>query len=140
MRHDGDPVGEHLGLVEDVRGEHDGATLALATEQIPGEAARVRVHARGGLVEEDRRRATDERIAQADLVRVGGRGYGYGYGYGYGSPRQTLRFWPPLSARAGVSAREPSCTLSSIAATMACSSPLARVPGAPLIAAYRTKC
>eukprot|EP00964_Phaeocystis_antarctica_P011438 scaffold6322_cov58-Phaeocystis_antarctica.AAC.2 len=66
--HDGDAVGEHLGLVEEVRREHDRPTLALATEQVPSEAARVWVHAGGGLIEEDRRRASDERVAQAHLA------------------------------------------------------------------------
>ena len=57
-----DPVAEVLGLVHRVGGEHDGdAAVAQLADHRPGRRARVRVHARGRLVEEHQRRLADQR-------------------------------------------------------------------------------
>mmetsp|Transcript_36033 Transcript_36033/g.87523 ORF Transcript_36033/g.87523 Transcript_36033/m.87523 type:complete len:1121 (-) Transcript_36033:371-3733(-) len=79
LRHDGDAVGEQLRLVEEVRGEHERPPLALLSQQPPDGAAGVRVHAGGGLVEEDGARAAHQSDAEAQLAllpageRAGGR-------------------------------------------------------------------
>jgi hypothetical protein len=52
--HDGDAVGELLGLLEVVRGEHDGAPAGYeAPDQPPDAAAALRVQTRGRFVEDD---------------------------------------------------------------------------------------
>eukprot|EP00967_Tisochrysis_lutea_P131677 scaffold229164_cov27-Tisochrysis_lutea.AAC.5 len=67
-REDSDAVGEHLGLVEEVGGQNEGPPLAHFPEQCPDGASRLRVHARRGLIEEERAAATEERDGEAELA------------------------------------------------------------------------
>ena len=61
LAEDSDAVGEVLCLVEVVRREQDRlAELPQRTQRLPGLAPRVRVEARGRLVEEDQLRVADE--------------------------------------------------------------------------------
>ena len=53
----GGDLREQLRLVEEVRRQHDRPALPLLAQQRPDGAARVRVHARGRLVEEESARA-----------------------------------------------------------------------------------
>ena len=64
---DVDPVGEALGLVHVVRGEHDGdAGGAQLLEQLPGGTPGGGVHAGGRLVDEHDLRTADDRHRQAE--------------------------------------------------------------------------
>ena len=64
---DVDLVGEVLGLVHVVRREHDGhAVGAHLLEQLPRRTPCLRVHAGGGLVDEDQLGAADQRDRQAE--------------------------------------------------------------------------
>ena len=64
---DVDDVGEPLGLVHVVGGEHDGdAGAAQLAQELPGRPAGVGVHARGGLVDEDELGSADDRHGQAE--------------------------------------------------------------------------
>src|SRR6266508_4254842 len=59
--HDGHPVAECLGLVQVVDGQHHGAALVVdVAQQIPQVAPRLRVQARGRLVEEDQLRTVHQ--------------------------------------------------------------------------------
>ena len=51
-----------------MRGEHHDAALLVLLDDIPGEAAGVGVHARGGLVQEHNPRAADEGDAHGQLA------------------------------------------------------------------------
>ena len=71
---DRDIVGELLGLVHEVGGEHDGdAVGAQVADQIPGGVAGLRVEAGGRLVQEDELRAADHghREREALLLAAG---------------------------------------------------------------------
>ena len=68
------PVGQRLGFVHVVRGEHDrGALRAQVAHQVPGVAAGGRVEAGGRLVQEQQFRAADqaERQVQPPLLPAG---------------------------------------------------------------------
>ncbi len=66
---DVDPVGEVLGLVHVVRGEHDRhAVRADLLEQLPGRTPCLGVHARGRLVDEDQLRAPDQGDRQPEAL------------------------------------------------------------------------
>mmetsp|Transcript_19596 Transcript_19596/g.40920 ORF Transcript_19596/g.40920 Transcript_19596/m.40920 type:complete len:256 (-) Transcript_19596:2021-2788(-) len=65
--HNGDPVTEQVGFVHEVGGENNGAALLHLPNDVPSEPARVRVHAGGGLVEEDDLAASDESYSDAEL-------------------------------------------------------------------------
>ena len=62
-RHDGLPVGQNVRLVHEVRGEQHQPALLAALQQPPEVAARVRVHARGRLVQDDDTRVAHQRLA-----------------------------------------------------------------------------
>ena len=51
LGHDGDAVAQHVGLVHVVRGQQDGAALAVPLQQLPRLAAGRGVHARRRLVQ-----------------------------------------------------------------------------------------
>ena len=62
---DHQPVGQLLGLGQLVGGQHDGdAVAAQRVDQLPHHDSRVRVHARGRLVEEHQLRPADHRARQ----------------------------------------------------------------------------
>ena len=72
--HEHDPVGEVRGLLEEVRGEDDGATpLGLGLHRLPELLAGAHVHAGGGLVEQQQVRLCQqcEREAQPLLLATG---------------------------------------------------------------------
>ena len=72
--HEHDPVGEVRGLLEEVRGEDDGATpLGLGLHRLPELLAGAHVHAGGGLVEQQQVRfgQQGEREAQPLLLAAG---------------------------------------------------------------------
>src|SRR5947209_6286964 len=67
-------VGELLGLVEVVRGQHHGlAQLAQRADRLPGVAPRDGVEAGGGLVEEDQLRVADEREPEVQAPHLAAR-------------------------------------------------------------------
>ena len=66
--HHCDTISESVRLVEEVRRQDHRLAGARLAQQLPDGAARVRVHPRGGLVEEDGRRAPGERDGQAELA------------------------------------------------------------------------
>ena len=53
-----------------MRSEHDDAALLVLTNNIPGKAAGVGVHARGGLVQEHDARAADESDPHGQLAAL----------------------------------------------------------------------
>jgi len=54
-------------LVEEMRGEHGGAPLALFSEQRPNRAPGVRIHPRSWFIEEESLGSSNERDAQTEL-------------------------------------------------------------------------
>ena len=78
-RHHGDTVAEQIRLVHKVRRQHDQSALLRVLEKLPRSAARLRVHARGRLVQEDDLRAADERHREAQLaLHAAGQRLGFG--------------------------------------------------------------
>ena len=60
--HDRHAIGQRLGLLQVVRREQDRlAQLAQTAHGLPGAATRLRIKARGGLVQEDQLRVSDQR-------------------------------------------------------------------------------
>mmetsp|Transcript_16754 Transcript_16754/g.57189 ORF Transcript_16754/g.57189 Transcript_16754/m.57189 type:complete len:745 (-) Transcript_16754:3551-5785(-) len=70
LHHDAQVVAQRLALLHGVGRKHDGAALQRAADDVPHEAARLRVHARGGLVEQDDGGVTHERDGHGQLPLV----------------------------------------------------------------------
>lgn len=66
---DDDPVGEFLGLLELVGGQHHRHPVAAqGIDQFPHQQPGVRVHARGGFVQENQFGAADQRAGQGEAL------------------------------------------------------------------------
>mmetsp|Transcript_21347 Transcript_21347/g.66203 ORF Transcript_21347/g.66203 Transcript_21347/m.66203 type:complete len:586 (+) Transcript_21347:292-2049(+) len=68
LRHDPDRVTQKVGLVHEVRRQHDGAPLRHELDQLPRVPPRRHVHPGRGLVEEHHAAAADERDADGELA------------------------------------------------------------------------
>src|SRR5256884_3405205 len=76
MVHDGDPVAQPLGFFHIVRGQADrGARCPEAADRLPQLATRLRVEARGGLVEEQQLRLRDERARHRESLLLAAQEY-----------------------------------------------------------------
>ena len=65
--HDGDAIAQEVSLVEEMRGQHDGRRRRSLADHLPGESARVRVHAARGLVQENHAGFSDEGDGERQL-------------------------------------------------------------------------
>ena len=68
LGHDRNAVAQEVSLVEKVRGQQHGAALLEARQEVPRGAARRRVHAAGGLIQDDNLAAANDGNGTAQLA------------------------------------------------------------------------
>ena len=65
------PVGEQFGLVQQMGGEQDGHPVPPhRSQQLPHQVPGLRIHARGGFVQEEQLRPSDQRHGQAQSLQL----------------------------------------------------------------------